>query len=309
MLHDGLPSVGVVIPTRDRPELLAKAIDAVMGQDYGGSIRVVVVYDQAEPDFSLAMARNAAGRTVDVVANQRRPGLAGARNTGILELETSLVGFCDDDDEWLPGKLAAQVAALDARPTAEFASCSIMVDFKGSSSDRLAGTELVTQDDLFRSRMSMLHSSTFLFRRTVMVDGIGLVDEDIPGAQNEDWDLVLRAAGRQPIVHVDRPLVRIRWGSTSYFARQWETKISSLEWMLRRHPGISAHPVGAARVYGQIAFAYATLGDRPTARRWAIKSLRRRLWEWRAVAALVVATRVVTGEAVLRRLHRYGRGV
>ena len=92
--------------------------------------------------------------------NSRTPGLAGARNTGVLELSTDLVAFCDDDDEWLPGKLRSQVEALAARPEAEFASCGIIVDFAGHSSPRLVGRDEVTHQDLLRSRMAMVHSST-----------------------------------------------------------------------------------------------------------------------------------------------------
>ena len=45
----GWPSVGVVIPTRDRPGPLRAAVDAVLAQDYPGPVRAVVVYDRAEP--------------------------------------------------------------------------------------------------------------------------------------------------------------------------------------------------------------------------------------------------------------------
>ena len=45
----------------------------------------------------------------------------------------------------------------------------------------------------------MVHSSTYLVWRGALLDGIGLVDETIPGSQNEDWDLALRAARRHPI--------------------------------------------------------------------------------------------------------------
>ena len=85
----------------------------------------MVVYDQSEPDQSLA-----GDPRIRVVANTRTPGLAGARNTGILALDTDLVAFCDDDDEWLPGKLRRQVVALQAVPAAEFASCGIVVAYR-----------------------------------------------------------------------------------------------------------------------------------------------------------------------------------
>ena len=125
------PSVGVVIPTRDRPAELRAALAAIEAQDYPGSIEVVVVFDQAALDESLASGR---GR-VRVVGNDRSPGLAG-RHRGILALDTELVAFCDDDDEWLPGKLTSQVRALADRPGAEFASCGIAVRSGGRVSPR-----------------------------------------------------------------------------------------------------------------------------------------------------------------------------
>jgi glycosyltransferase involved in cell wall biosynthesis len=298
------PSVGVVIPTRDRPAEVKAALDSVLAQEYGGQVQVAIVHDQAAPDLTLAEP----GR-VRVLANDRTPGLAGARNTGILALGTDLVAFCDDDDDWRPGKLAAQVAALLARPGAEFASCGILVDSGGRLTPRLAGQDEVRYGDLLASRMVMVHSSTFLVRRAALLDGIGLLDETIPGSQNEDWDLVLRASRRVPIVVADQPLVRVRWGGTSYFAGQWETRAASLRWMLDRHPDIAASPVGAARVYGQLAFAHACLGRRGDALRWSGRALRRNWHERRVPFALAVASGAISGEAVLRRLHARGHGI
>jgi glycosyltransferase involved in cell wall biosynthesis len=301
----GWPAVGVVIPTYDRPGPLRTALAAVLAQDYPGPVRVVVVYDRAEPDTRLA---DGDGR-VTVVANTRTPGLAGARNTGILLLETELVAFCDDDDEWLPGKLRLQVKALQARPEAEFASCGIMVDSDGARNPRLVGRAEVTHADLLRSRMVMVHSSTYLVRRSVLVDGIGLVDESIPGSQNEDWDLALRAARRHPIVNVDEPLVRVVWGATSYYAAHWETRADSLRWMLSHHPELADDRTGAARVYAQLSFASACLRRRSEAFRWAGRALRSNWHERRVPFALAVAVGLVPGDTVLRHLNARGHGI
>ena len=297
------PSVGVVVPTRDRPVQVREAIESVLSQDYPGRLEVIVVFDQTPADPSLADP----GRVL-VLANDRKPGLAGARNCGILALDTELVAFCDDDDQWLPGKLLAQVAALRAMPDAEFASCGIAVVFENSTTARLAGRDLVTHRDLLRSRMVMVHSSTYLISRAALLGGIGLLDEEIPGSQNEDWDLALRAAQRLPIVNVDQPLVRIAWGASSHYARQWETKAESLLWMLEHHP-IATDRAGAARVYAQVAFAYACLGRRAESYRWAGRALRQNWHERRVPFALAVATGIVSGERVLRILHTRGRGI
>jgi hypothetical protein len=139
--------------------------------------------------------------------------------------------------------------------------------------------------------------------------GIGLVDETIPGSQNEDWDLALRAARRQPIVNVDEPLVRIVWGASSHYALAWETKADSLRWMLAHHPELAGSRRGAARVYAQLAFAYACLRQRGNACRWAWRALRSNWHERRVPFALAVASGVVPGETVLRHLNSRGHGI
>jgi hypothetical protein len=154
----------------------------------------------------------------------------------------------------------------------------------------------------------MLHSSTFLLRRQALVEGIGLVDEEIPGGMSEDWDLLLRAARRHPVVHVDQPLVRVLWGSSSFFTQRWELKLTSHEWMLERHPDILSDGVGAARVLAQMAFAEAALGRRRAALRRSAAALRRHWREPRAPLAAMTALGVPPA-AILSVLHRYGRGV
>ncbi len=305
------PSVGVVIPTRNRPELVRKAIAAVRDQRYPGELKIMVVYDQTEPDYLLASASPAAGSVpVLVLTNWRTSGLAGARNTGVLALDTELVAFCDDDDQWHPDKLRRQVAALLAEPDAEFATCAIEVEFEGRTTPRLAGLSRVTVDELARSRMSMLHSSSFLIRRTALAaDAIGLVAEDAPGSQNEDWDLLLRAARRASIVHLDEPLVRVLWGRSSHYAYEYATKISSLRWMMQRHPEISGCRPGAARVYGQLACWSAATGNRSQAWQFSKEAVRANWKEPRTAIALAAMTGAVKVENVLSALHKRGRGI
>ncbi|TMM30950.1 MAG: glycosyltransferase family 2 protein [Actinobacteria bacterium] len=295
------PSIGVVVPTRNRPGLLRRTLTAIAAQDYPGRVSTVVVYDQSEPDPSLP--------GVTVLTNERTAGLAGARNTGILALDTDLVAFCDDDDEWAPDRLSAQVAVLE--PDTDLVTCAIEVRYRDRLVPRLAGLQWVAFDELVRSRMAMLHASTFLIRRAALLDPqrLGLVAEDAPGSQNEDWDLLLRAARRGPVRHLDRPLVRVRWGPTSHYAYEYATKISSLRWMMDRHPEIGGCRPGAARVYGQLACWSAASGNRSAALRYARAAVRNNWREPRTAIALAAVTRMVRMESVLAALHRRGRGI
>ena len=98
------------------------------------------MFDQSDPD--LPWPELPAGRRLVLVRNQRTPGLAGARNSGILAATGELVAFCDDDDEWLPEKLTRQVARLLATPSAAVSTTGILVRYQDRTTTRLAPTEL-----------------------------------------------------------------------------------------------------------------------------------------------------------------------
>ncbi|MCW2635721.1 MAG: glycosyltransferase family 2 protein [Blastococcus sp.] len=304
----GRATVGVVVPTHDRPELLRETLRSILAQDTDTELDVVVVFDRSTPDPALAEL-SIPGRRVRVMSNTRTPGLAGSRNSGILALDTDWVAFCDDDDTWAPRRLSAQLERAGRHPEAELITTAICVLFEGAEVPRLAGTDTVTRAELARHRMAMLHSSTLLVRRDALLGRLGMVDEAIPGSQNEDWDLLLRAAAHAPIPHVDEPLVRVLWGRSSHFSRQWETRVASLEWMLERHPDIAGDDHGAARVFGQLAFGSAALGRRRAAVRWARRSIGRRATEPRAFLALAVSAGALSAESVMSFLHRRGRGL
>jgi glycosyltransferase involved in cell wall biosynthesis len=300
------PLVSVVIATRDRPHLLAKAVEAVRLQDYPGTVECVVVFDQAEPHASVA--RQDPRRPVVVVANDRTPGLAGARNAGATASSGELLAFCDDDDVWLPAKLRLQVARL-TETAADVAVSGIHVAYGDKTITRVPRPEDVTHAELLRRRVMEAHPSTVVVRRTAFFDKIGVVDEEIPGSFAEDYDWMLRAAAAGPIAVVPEPLVTVLWGQTSHFNRKWRTISDALQYLLRKHPGFADDPRGLARVQGQIAFAHAALGERPAARAWAVRTLRNSWRERRAYLALLVSLRVLSADRVLRLAHATGRGI
>jgi GT2 family glycosyltransferase len=297
----------VVVPTRDRPELLRRAVAAILGQSYQGTVECVVVFDQSEP--SLPWGDPGPSRRLVLVRNQRTPGLAGARNTGALHATGALVAFCDDDDEWLPGKLERQVAELAARPDAAVATTGIVVRYGERSTTRLAPTAQVTHGQLLRSRLTELHPSTVLVRRARLLDGIGLVDEHIPGSYAEDYEWLLRAARLGPVLAVQEPLVVVHWHQSSFFADRWRMIIAALTYLVDKHRELQQEPSGLARIYGQIAFAHAALGERRAARRWARRTLSLDRRERRAYLALAVSLRLVKARTLVRLAHAAGKGI
>jgi len=300
------PAVGAVLVTHNRPQLMREALASILEQDYPGGIDVAVVYDRCEPDESLV--RDDPRRRVRVMTNDRTPGLAGARNTGILAASAELIAFCDDDDTWLPGKLRQQVQRLQQNPESIFATTAMEVLYDGDSTVRRAGLDVVTIQHLSRSRMAMLHSSSFLFRRAAMLDGFGLVNEDLPRSMAEDWDLLLRAARQAPIQNVDEPLVRVLWGSASYFNVAWQDKIDAHTLILANHPEIGQDKVGYGLHLGKLAFGHAALKHRRQALRYAVRASRTNWKEPRGPLAIAVLLGL-SGNWIQGVLNRRGHGI
>jgi glycosyltransferase involved in cell wall biosynthesis len=283
--------VGVVVATRCRPHLLRRAIESVTRQDYPGPLRIVVVYDGVKPDWDLASDGE---RPILVLTNWRTPGLAGARNTGILAVgDCELVAFCDDDDTWAPAKLTAQVSAMRSRPGTLFSTCAAEVEYDGRRTARLAGLDQVGIAQLTRARAGMLRPSGFVADQLTLAtgesgDGIGLVCEEAP-QDGEDWDLLLRAARRSPILHVDAPLVRVLWRPDVTDEEACARQADALRWLLARHPEIGEHRAHAANIYGEIACFQVAAGQRDQAWPWVRAALGARWWQPRSLAALLAA--------------------
>ncbi len=303
-------SVSVVIATRDRPELLRRALTGVLAQRHDAPIEIVVVFDRSQPDHSLAGLATGEGHGVDVVVttNQRSPGLAGARNSGIDRASGAWIAFCDDDDEWLPGKLQSQFEALAASPGCRAACTGILIRYEGADTARMPDPERLTFDGFLRDRMTEVHPSSWLVHRRTLVERIGLVDEEIPGSYAEDYDLFLRTARLTGIAVAGQPLVRVWWHGASFFFERWRMIDEALGYLTEKYPEFGRHSDGLARIRGQQAVAQAAMGERTRALRTIVATARLHPTEKRLPLALAVAAGL-KAESALKVAHRFGKGI
>ena len=110
---DALPLVSVVIPTRNRAELLEAALLSVMAQEGIGTefdIEILVI-DDGSTDRTPDLVRGYPD--VHYYRGEESRGTSAARNRGVTEARGQYVAFLDDDDTWLPWKLRRQIAVLE----------------------------------------------------------------------------------------------------------------------------------------------------------------------------------------------------
>lgn len=300
--------MAVVIPTYDRPRLLRAAIRSVLEQDYEGHITVLVVFDRHSADASLTCELDL--RKVATLSNERSPGLAGARNTGLIAVDDrfSFVAFLDDDDEWSPTKLSTQIGLLLSNPRAVAAGCGIALLYHGRTKHRMLADTEVGLGDLLQSRILELHPSTLVVRQPI-VELAGLVDEGIPYGYAEDYDWILRVAQLGSIIVAPSVLATIRRGRSSYFAEDWEGMIAGLRYLLEKHAELRHNRRSRARIEGKVAFAHAALGRRTKALRQAAIAWCARPFEPRPYLAVLVVCRLLSSRSILHLLHLFGRGL
>ena len=101
------PLVSVVIPTRNRPYLVARAVHSALTQSLH-KIEVIVVIDGPD-EITLNILDQIDDRRLRVSMLPRHLGISDARNAGIREARSQWIAFLDDDDEWLPQKLEIQL--------------------------------------------------------------------------------------------------------------------------------------------------------------------------------------------------------
>ena len=119
------PLVSVIIPTKNRPHLVARAVHSALTQSLH-KIEVIVVVDGPD-DTTLQVLNQINDPRLKVCTLSRHLGVSGARNVGIHEARSQWIAFLDDDDEWLPRKLEIQLqTALQSTYDYPIISCRII---------------------------------------------------------------------------------------------------------------------------------------------------------------------------------------
>lgn len=299
-------AISVVIPTRDRPELLTRAIESITSQDFDGDIEIVLCFDQCDPDHSLEDSTG--NRQIIVTQNGRTPGLAGARNTGIDKTSHEWIAFCDDDDIWLPGKLREQVALLKSRPDSKACFTGVYIWYAGKDTERIPDESELTFEGFLASRNRAASPVSFLVHKETLVNEIGLVDEEIPGSHGEDYDLFLRTAQATKISVVPTPLVRVFWHGSSFFFERWKIIDESLEYIVDKYPEYMTHPKALARIRAQQSIAKAATKNRSGAVKDLVEAAKLNHFEKRLPLA-VAAAAGVNPNLMLKMAQRFGRGI
>lgn len=213
--------VSVVIPTFNRSSTVLESVNSVLRQSFQDF--EIIIVDDCSSDNTLDMLSDIDDGRIRIIKHERNQGAGAARNTGIRTAQGEFVAFQDSDDEWLPTKLAKQLAVLKSKgPDWPAAYCGMLI-VRGINQQESARTRVwyipddrptALDGDLVQPLIanSFISTQTLIVRRDAL-QTVGEFDESLPAL--EDWDFTLRIAQVGKIAFVDEPLVLQRFSANS----------------------------------------------------------------------------------------------
>lgn len=247
-----MPQLSIILPVFNRAHCIRRALSSVREQGVGDF--ELIIGDDASTDDTWDVVRREfpSARLAQLELNA---GAAAARNAALRIATGYYLAFLDSDDEWLPGKLAAQFDYLEKHP--EVAACATSHIYQMREGRR---REVIVENPSdwsvrLQSGQPFHGASTPVVRRSVL-ESVGLQDESLRVL--EDWDWMLRIAQKHSVHVLPEPLAVIHENSpsnadftllsTERFLAKHDKAFSSMGAAHRRNV-ISQHWENAARCF------------------------------------------------------------
>jgi glycosyltransferase involved in cell wall biosynthesis len=208
-------NISVIIPTWNRADCLARALQSVFAQRLPPA--EVIVVDDGSTDDTHGLVRS---RYPDVhYLYQPHSGVSSARNSGIRAATGDWIALLDSDDRWQPDKLQLQEKGLRDQPDYKICHCDEIWIRNGR---RVNPMKKHTKRGgyIFRHCLPLcvISPSAVMIRRELFSE-IGLFDERLPAC--EDYDLWLRICAVYPVLYIDRSLIIKQGGHSDQLSRRY----------------------------------------------------------------------------------------
>jgi glycosyltransferase involved in cell wall biosynthesis len=257
------------MPVYNREGSMRRAIDSVLGQDFG-DFEFIIVSDGSTDGTADVIAEYGDQRIrfFDLPTNR---GANAARNEGLKQAKSPIISFIDSDDAFLPLKLGFVCDYFDKHRDVDVLIDSFEVRYPAETGRRKAlrinettvGSENI--EEAVFARMLYKATPAISARRQVLFD-VGLFDETLK--RRQDMDLVLRLARATRCATTDEILWTKYWSEESISAKQNTFMAATIE-ICNRYPDYSKTPAFRTGLARDIARHFGRLiatGDISTAR-------------------------------------------
>ena len=209
-------NISLVIPAYNRTSLLKRALDSVSMQTHKPA--EIIVVDDGSTDNTAKMIKK---EFPDIVyIHQKNSGVSAARNLGIKKSRHEWIALLDSDDEWLPEKLARQIAVIDYNPEHTHLVHSNEIWIRNGKRVNQMDKHEKYGGWIFEHCLPMcaISPSSVLIKKSLLYEA-GLFDELLPAC--EDYDMWLKICARYPVNYLPRPLIKKYGGHDDQLSRKY----------------------------------------------------------------------------------------
>lgn len=270
------PLVTAVITTYKRkPEIVKRALDSIVEQTYE-NIEIYVVNDHPTDqklveelrEVVIASSRH---RRVHYVVVKKNGGACKARNIALERAEGKYFACLDDDDEWMPEKVALQVQALENERGAAIAYCNARIRYIDQGKENVRFAEKQNEGDIYCEQIEKnnIGSCSFPMFRTDVLKEVGGFDVSMPALQ--DWELYLRILKKYKAVYVHKPVAIYYFYDGERISAHPENRTIAFENIHRKIiKDLECNRRSASSFYLMGTYFYSLAGDMKKARRYYI---------------------------------------
>jgi glycosyltransferase involved in cell wall biosynthesis len=248
-----MPRIAVIIPVHNREEVVRRAIDSVLRQDFRDFELVVV--DDGSTDRTPEVVAAIDDPRITLLRQSDNRGGNAARNLGVKATTAPIIAFLDSDDEYLPHKLSTIIGMFDDAPDIDLVLDSFMV--QGSDADGEESIDRINPvidnsgdflsallDSAVTSRRLWISTSAITVRRSVAIR-VDLFDERLRCRQ--EMEFMARVAKTGRCVATNRRLWIKHKSSDSVTAKREGYidggYVDATILMCRRHPEYLSNPM------------------------------------------------------------------
>jgi glycosyltransferase involved in cell wall biosynthesis len=273
------PNISVVIPAYNRAHTVGRAIRSVLNQTYQDWELIVV--DDGSVDETDRAIKQFNDKRLRYLRHHRNRGQSAAQNTALEAAHGKYIAFLDSDDEWLPEKLAKEVALFEA------SGGEVGLVYSGKMLINETGRVLKVRIPCLEGNVydkllawDFIGSCSRVSVRKEILDSVGHFDEQLANCQ--DWDVWLKVARVSRVGFVPECLVKRHFGSdqvSGSLRRIWYDRARMVDKYRDKMPGpVLGKHLGNLAI---IAFNY----DPPRARQMAAEALKLRSFQPTLVTA------------------------
>lgn len=178
--------VSVYMPTKNRLSLLKKAVESVFAQTYT-NIELIICNDGSTDntqDYLASLSPSGPVKTIQIITNKESQGACNARNKAIHIAKGYFITGLDDDDTFLPQRIASLVEHYN--PSYAFICSAMMWDY-GKKQRKIDNTPGIYS---LKHQLSYNEATTQILVERSRVLAVNGFDESFVACQ--DYDLWTR---------------------------------------------------------------------------------------------------------------------